>query len=301
MPPQANNLPPPAPVTPVDPGAPPNPNDPINVVDVQYLRNEAGSVMGELIAALPQQNQQLVKNIPFVADPTPGNVNAFAACDDAGQPLMAITDGLLEIEANISNFKATDEIFGTHKLIDYEQMIASQSRPGQALPKSPAGFVDPTQNADARKVARQHVLMDEQLAFVLGHELSHHYLGHTGCANGGGSKSASPADLARAATRVLPTLNQGNEAAADWAGTNNALTAGARRQGAHWTEEGAILTLDFFGVLDTPTPTSVAASFINSHPHPLLRKVGVQAAANTWRATGGQGIQVPSLPQIFGR
>jgi hypothetical protein len=282
------------------PAGPPSPNDPINVIDLAYLRSEAGSVLGETIAALPPQKQQMVSNIPFVADPSPGEVNAFAACDDAGQPLMAITDGLLEIEAYISAFKATDELYGTAKLRDYMQMIAQQSKPQRPLPRPPPGFIDPVQNADGRKVARQHVLLDEQLAFVLGHELGHHYLGHTGCANGGSSR-ASAADLGRILSRSLPLFNQPNEIAADVAGTNSTLTTGAKRQGAKWNEEGALLTLDFFATLDSLSPAAILFGFQNSHPHPLVRRPIVQQAANSWRATGGQGWQIPTLPQLFGQ
>src|SRR6185436_15373194 len=43
----------------------PQPNDPITNLDLAWLRSQAGSVMGELIVALPAGNQQKVANIPF--------------------------------------------------------------------------------------------------------------------------------------------------------------------------------------------------------------------------------------------
>ncbi|MEZ4314341.1 MAG: M48 family metalloprotease [Polyangiaceae bacterium] len=277
-------------------------NDPINNVDIAWLRSEAGAVMGELMAGLSAANQQKVKNIPFFADPTVGEVNAFAACDDQGQPLMAITDGLLEVEANIAQFKANDEIFGTNKLDQYLTLLANQQQPGQPVVKTPPGFTDPAQNVDGRKVQRQHQLFEEQVAFVLGHELGHHYLGHTGCANGagGGSRGVSPADLARLASNVIPLANQPNELAADAAGTNNLLTAGSRRAGYKWTEGGALLTLDFFARLDQLTPMSILFGFERTHPAPQIRKPLVVATANSWRNTGGQGIQIPGLGTLFG-
>lgn len=284
------------------PAAGPQPNDPISTGDLTWLRSQAGSVMGELIMGLSPANQAKVKSVPFFADPTPGEVNAFAACDDQGQPLMAITDGLLQIEANIASFKATDEIFGTNKLDQYLTLLAGQQQAGKPVVQPPAGFVDPGQQADGRKVQRQHQIFDEQVAFVLGHELGHHYLGHTGCANGsgGGSRGVSPADLARLASNVIPLANQPNELAADAAGTNNLLTTGAKRQGYKWTEAGALLTLDFFARLDQLTPASILFGFERTHPSPQLRKPLVQATANTWRASGGQGIVIPSLGTLFG-
>lgn len=94
------------------PNAGPVLNDPINNIDIQFLRNRVSAVVSELVNALPPQTKAKVQNVPLFADTTVGDVNAFAACDDQGQPLMAITDGLLEIEAHIAQFKATDEILG---------------------------------------------------------------------------------------------------------------------------------------------------------------------------------------------
>lgn len=284
------------------PGGLPNPVDPINTVDINWLRNEANNTLSELIAALPTASRGRVDNIPFYADPTVGEVNAYAACDDQGLPLMAITDGLLQIEAYTAQFRATDEIFGTQKLDSYLKLVAQYQRPKQPIVTPPAGFIDPAQNADARKVARQHQLMDEQLAFVLGHELAHHYLGHTGCANGTGKRSGISAnDVGRLLARVVPAFNQPNEIAADVAGTQSLLTAGSKRADYRWNEEGALLTLDFFARLDQLTPASILFGFASTHPHPLVRRPIVQQTANNWRQSGGTGFQLPGLPNIFGR
>jgi hypothetical protein len=262
-------------------------NDPINAIEIGWLRSEAGVVMGSLIDALAPTHQSRVDDIPFVADPTVGMVNAFAACDDQGLPLMAISDGLLEVEAHIAQYKATDELFGTKKLDAYIRLLAQSQRPDQPLVRPAPGFADPSQHVDGRKVARQHQVFEEQLAFVLGHELAHHYLGHTGCANGGASRGVNPADLGRLLSRALPVFNQPNEIQADCAGVNNLLAAGARRQDYRWTEGGAVLTLQFFAALDQLTPATILFAFENTHPHPLVRLPIVTQTANAWRMTGG--------------
>ena len=278
----------PPPAQPPPPGGLPVSNDPINDIDLDWLRSEAGIVMGALLGALPAKAQAKVQGIPFLADPTPGEVNAFAGCDDQGLPFMAITDGLLEVQAQIAQFKSTDEVFGTRKLDDYLRLLAQGQRPGQPLVRPPAGFINAAQHLDARKVGRQHQLFDEQLSFVLGHELGHHHLGHTGCANGhGGSRGVSPGDLGRMMARVLPLFNQPNEIAADITGVNNLLAAGSRQQAYRWTEGGAMLTLTFFATLDQLTPASIVFAFEQTHPHPYLRQPIVQQTANTWRFTGG--------------
>jgi hypothetical protein len=215
-------------------------------------------------------------------------VNAFAACDDAGKPLMAVSDGLLEVMAYLAQFRATDEIFGGRRTDAYIELIATKQRPNQPLVRPAPGFVDPNQHVDGRKVARQNVLFDEEVAFVLGHELAHHHLGHTGCANGqGGSRGVNPSDLGRLLSRAAPVFNQPNEIGSDVAGTNNLLTAGKVRSGAKWNEGGAMLVLSFFAGLDRLSPTDILFGFERSHPPPAFRVPIVQQAANTFRLTGG--------------
>src|SRR4051812_32291598 len=77
--------------------APPQAPDPINTMDLPWLRATAGSVLGELIAALPPASQQRVASVPFFSDSTVGEVNAYAACKQ-GFAFMAMSDGLLQIE-----------------------------------------------------------------------------------------------------------------------------------------------------------------------------------------------------------
>jgi Zn-dependent protease with chaperone function len=268
-------------------------NDTINALDMAALRQRAASILAELVAALPADRQQRVNGIPLVSDATPGEVNAFAGCDDQGTPFMATTDGLLEVVAFSARFRATDEVFGTHKADQYFQMIAQTSRPKTPLQRPGAGFIDPTQDVDGRKVARQNVLFDASLAFVLGHELGHHYLGHTGCANG--QRGLFGGDLSRLLPRVSAGFNQPNEVAADIAGTYNAMTIGSRRQN-RFGEEGAMLVLNFFLAMRRGVSASdVLFAFESTHPHPSVRIPIVQQAANTWRMTGGNPPPVISL------
>jgi hypothetical protein len=248
-------------------------------------------VVGELIGALPPTQSALMQPIPLVFDDKPGEVNAYAACT-SGKALMAITDGLLEIEAQMARAKATDEIFGTRKLDAYLKFVAQNQKPGQPIVRPAVGFWDPVQDIDGRKVGRQHGLFDEAVGFVLGHEMAHHYLLHTGCV-GRPDLPVTPQDLGRVLSNAVPMFNQPNEVAADTNGTNNVLNAGTRRQGYRWTEGGALLTLYFFDAVRDLSPVeSVLFAFELSHPDPAVRIPIVQQTANTWRASGGK-------PSIF--
>jgi hypothetical protein len=283
---------PPAP-PPIPPG-PPVYSDPVSNVDIPWLRMAAGNVLKELVAALPPPQQARVQGIPLVTDSEEGDINAFAACNEERMPVMAITDGLLTVEAYISQMRAIDEVFGTHKLDEYLGYLAQNQRSQQFAP--PQGFVDPAHHVDYRKAVRQRQLMEEQMAFVLGHELAHHYLGHTGCANGlAGQRQVTPADLLRKVQRIVPVTNQMNELYSDNAGVNNLLTAGARRPGYHWTERGALLTLQFFEKLDKAPARSLVTVFLSSHPNPGYRVPKVAEAAQQWRQSGGNLAYPPAF------
>lgn len=266
--------------------------DPINSVDVNFLRGRAGAVLGELVANLPAPQRTRVQGIPLITDSTVGEVNAFASCTRDGKTAMAITDGLLDIQAHLAQARALDELFGSRKVDEYIRFIAQNQKPKTPIVQPPAGMFDPAKTVDARKVARQREVLDEQIAFVLGHELAHHYLGHLPCTATGG---LSAAEVGRVLSDAIPALNQGNELQADSAGINNVLTTGAHRAGYRFTEGGALLTMQFFAGLDQLSPIDILFGFERSHPPPQLRVPVIQQVAAWWRQTGGQGLPIISF------
>jgi hypothetical protein len=274
--------------TPVQPPPAAGP-DPINNLDLNFLRNEGTTILRELVAALPPLQQGRVANIPLVVDSTIGEVNAFASCTREGRAAMAITDGLLEIQAQLARASAHDELGGTRKVDEYIQLIARNQRPKQPIVRPAAGFFDARLDNDPRKLARQRELLDEQIAFVLGHELAHHYLNHLPCTGGG---ALGAAEVGRLLSDAVPAFNQPNELAADISGTNDALTAGARRPGYKFTEGGAMLTMRFFSGLDASSPGDIF-NFERSHPPPAVRIPVIQQTASAWRSTGGRGLPYP--------
>ena len=253
-----------------------------------FLRSEPSSVLAELVAALPDAARAQVQGIPLKVLEDPKEVNAFAGCSTgASSAFMGITVPLLLIAARGAEARAFDELNGTTRYADLAAGIAADVRAQRPVTGPPPGWLPSPQSLDPRKLARQRFLYDEQLAFVLGHELAHHWRGHTGCTVGP-SAAAGPADLARALAGAVPLLNQPLESDADMSGTNNVLDAGARRASGAWTEEGAVMVLDFFSRLQTLGVESLLLGFLNSHPLPQLRLPIVQATASQWRAAGGR-------------
>jgi Zn-dependent protease with chaperone function len=265
-------------------------NDPINLVDRNYLRSRTSTIHQALIAALDATYAAKVSAVPLLFDDEVGSVNAFAACTDQGKAFVVVTDGLLEIAANLAQAKATDDVFGGRKLDEYIRFVAQNQRPKQPIVRPPQGFYVPSQAVDGRKVQRQHEVFDEEVAFVVGHELGHHYLNHLPCTAQGGLGAG---ELARVLAGAVPAFNQPNEVAADVAGTQNVLRAGSRQSGYKWTEQGGLVTMQFFSGLDQLSAETILFGFESSHPPPQLRIPIIQQTASAWRATGGQGLPFP--------
>jgi hypothetical protein len=278
-----------APALPAQPGLPAGP-DPINNTDITFLRGEAQSIIRELISTLPPLQQGRVANIPIVVDSTPGDVNAFATCTKDGKAAMAITDGLLDIQAHLARARAYDEVAHTNKVDQYIQLIAHGQQPNRPIVQPPAGFFEASVDSQPQKLARQRQVLDEQIAFVLGHELAHHYLGHLPCTGAG---NIPLAEVGQMLSSAVPLFNQPNEVAADVSGLNDTLTTGARRNGYHFTEGGALLTMQFFSGLDQSSPVDILFAFESDHPPPAVRLPIIQQTANAWRATGGAGLPYP--------
>ena len=257
------------------------------------MRQRSQQIIAELKAALAPNDRTLVNTVPLVVDDGIGEVNAFAACLKDGRALMAISDGLMEIIAQMARARATDQFFGGNRFAAYLGLVARHQKPKRPIVRPQTGFFNPQQDADGRKVRRQHQLFDEQIAFVLGHELAHHYLRHTGCLGRTGGISLT--DIGRVLSNAVPGFNQPNEAAADVQGVNNLLNAGKRRSDYRWTEGGARMVLDFFLAMKKLSPAeSILFAFEISHPHPSFRIPIVQNTANMWRASGGrsQGMRL---------
>jgi hypothetical protein len=247
---------------------------------------ETRGVIAEDVAALTPDNQARVQGIPLVFDPNPYEINAYAACDAQGHPGVVGTEGLLEAIDAIAQTKATDELYGTRTYDQYLATVipalASSSSASAALPP---GILPPAALSDPRRWSRAHEWFDEIVAFTFGHELSHHWLGHTGCASGTPNLLGVVQSFL---TQVpIPAFTQPAEFQADTEGTNTMLAAGRRRVPQYrWNEEGALALLDFFLHLEQSVglTNQVKVAFLGTHPSSALRSPIVQATARLWYA-----------------
>jgi hypothetical protein len=284
----------PAPAPPQPAPAPPQPapapatNRPLLVplVGTVMWQAEVRAVVVELENNLSDEQRRLVTGIPLVFDPTPTDINAFAGCDDSGAPFVTGTEGLLEAIDAIAQTRATDEMFHTQTYDAYTRAVLPQLTSSQtATAALPLNVIPAQYLADVRRLSRAHEMFDEIAAFTFGHELAHHYRGHTGCAHGQPAGIPPQWSTARRiASSAVPWINQFNENEADQYGTYDVLATGrARRQtGLAWTEEGGLWLFDFFARLDGASGNTGALSYLRSHPNPALRIPALQADAALW-------------------
>ena len=265
--------PPPGPTLPTPTVDPRGATDPVNQLAVPALRAHAATILADLVRSLPADRRARVAGVMLLHDNALGEVNAYATCARDATPIVAISDGLLLIAAHLAQTTATDERFATHQKSDYLAWLHAHDRRAP-----PPGFYLAAYRDDHEKLLRQREVFDEQVAFIVGHELAHHYLGHLGC-DGKLDPVVHVAD-------GVPLFDQATELAADIAAVKNLLTAGHDRPGYAWTEGGALLVLAAFHHRTPRALETILTAFNRTHPLPALRMPLITTTADLWRVTG---------------
>lgn len=256
-----------------------------------FLTTRAGDVHRALVAALDEHQNSQVRDIPFRVVSESRQPNAAAACR-GGTPLMMITSSMLELAAGISETQAYDEAAGTETYEAYVSSVVDAVRQQAAIPRGSPGVHTAPHATHPHKLARQLHLFDQQVAFIIGHELAHHYLGHTSCVGGRSDAEIQRDELARILSHTVPPFEQPREVEADMWGLTNVLEAGRSRTGGVWTEEGGLLNLDFFRRLSDRGGAGLIMVFLSTHPASFIRIPIVRSTAQQWQP----GWRPPRMP-----
>lgn len=258
-----------------------------------FLEQEAQYLINTLSANLEPNHRSRVAGIPLNFMNTLTEVNAAAGCTRGGRSFMVATAAILVLHAATAEARAIDEIAGSRLLQDYSDRTVRLINQEQMVRGLPDGVVPAGLALNPQKLARQRYLYDVQIAFILGHELAHHYRGHTGCANGAPAnpQQGDLEDLQRAVSNLAPLFNQPLEIESDTWGTVNVLDTGSRRTSGRWTEEGAVMSMDFFERLEGLRGSSPLLLFVRSHPPAAIRRPVIQLWAAQWR----NGVRPPAI------
>ncbi len=272
---------------------PPGAFEPDGSFTLPFLEQEAQYLISTLSANLEPNHRSRVANIPLNFVNTLTEVNAAAGCTRGGRAFMVATAAILVLHGATAEARAVDEGASTHLLQDYTERTVRLINQEQVVRGLPDGAVPSAMAFNPRKLARQRYLFDEQIAFILGHELAHHYRGHTGCANGAPAtaQQGDLEDLERSVSNLAPLFNQPLEMEADTWGTVNVLDTGSRRTTGRWTEEGAVMSMDFFERLEGLRGNSPLLFFVHSHPPAALRRPIIQLWSSQWR----NGVRPPAI------
>ena len=257
--------------------------DPINTIDLPALHRKSQRIMAELIAALPAYYRNRVADATLDFDA--GAINAYASCRMHG-PTVTLTDELLHVMAQLARARALEEEFDVDATRVYMRWMAEHQTSDGALAVPPEGRDWIARRLDRQKLTRQHQIFDEGIAWVIGHELAHHYLNHLSCDGDGGVI----VDIHHATEMIIPAFHQPDELAADSAGIANTLAAGRQRKGYAWTQHGALLLLEFLRIVDDTN----ALPLERTHPPAIVRIPILKGATATWYI--GNGAIPPAIP-----
>lgn len=273
--------------------APPGTYDTNGHMTRAFLRQEALDLHRALLGVLDARESEQTRDIPFEIFDEDREPNAAAACTRADRrALMMITTAMLELAAGIAETKAYDEVAGTQTYEQYVTTVIEQVR-GQRPLEGPHPSLHPAPHAlDPHKLARQRHLFDQQVAFIVGHELAHHYRGHTNCVSGRSQAEIQRDELVQILAHTVPPFSQPREVEADMWGVTNVMEAGRVRQGGTWTHEGALLNLDFFRRLSDRGGNDLLRAFFSTHPPSFIRIPIVRSTGQQWRT----GWRPPSMP-----
>lgn len=257
-----------------------------------FLEQETREIHRALLAALDPAQRAQVENIPFEIVDERSEPNAAAACLRSQHARMMITSAMIELAAGISEAKAYDELADTQTYETYVTSVVDQVRREQ-----PVTGVDPSLHTaphatDAHKLARQRHLFDQQIAFILGHELGHHHLGHTNCVGGRTQAQIERDEMAAVLSHTVPPFEQPREIEADMWGLTNVLEAGHERPGGTWSHEGALLNMDFFRRLSDHGGAELVLAFLSTHPPSIIRIPIIRSTAQQWTP----GWRPPRMP-----
>lgn len=285
----ANNGAPLTETAPLPPGA----LEPDGSFTLPFMEQEAQYIIATLTQNLEPAQRARVANIPLNFMNTLTEVNAAAGCTRGRSAFMVATAAILVLHGATAEARAVDELAHTTLLEDYTARTVQLVRQEQMVRGLPDGAVPPAMALDPRKLARQRYLYDVQIAFILGHELAHHYRGHTGCASGAPSspQQGDLEDLQRAVSNLAPLFNQPLELESDTWGTVSVLDAGSRRATGRWNEEGAVMSMNFFERLEGLSGNSPLLFFVRSHPRAFIRRPVIQLWASQWR----NGVRPPAI------
>jgi hypothetical protein len=274
---------------------PPDATDASGLMTIAFLERETESIYRELLGGLTPEHRARVTGIPFHVMDERIEPNAAAGCaPSSGAPMVFITHAMLVVAAATSEARAYDELAGTRTYETYADALGPMMGSSRPVSGLAPGTLTGEHARSRTRLARARHLFDQQIAFILGHELAHHYRGHTGCAGRGAASREEDEALARTLAGTVSMFQQPFEVEADSWGITSVLEVGHTRAGGRWNQEGALISLDTFRRI--AGVTDLRGAFLSTHPPSELRAPIVTQVAGLW-SPGRAPLPEPTIDE----
>jgi hypothetical protein len=135
------------------------------------LREGARAELTKLVAGLTPEDKKRLVGVYVAFDPTPSDALAQVACDDDGDYVVVLSDGLLRLAHAVARAQADDEERGTHRVDEYAAFLAASQVPGRRLLPPPAGSYEGSPASSSAGLREERLA--EALSFVVARELAH--------------------------------------------------------------------------------------------------------------------------------
>lgn len=248
-------------------------------LETQELRQRARAALDALVVGLAPEDRRKVVGLYVAFDPTASDAVALAACDDDGDPVVVVSDGLLRVLDTVASAAAHDDARGSRRVEGYASLLAASQLPGRRLLPPPLGFYPEGEPAPERGGR-----LAGALSFVLARELAHHRAGDVACPrptptreHGDDAWTDAEQRAARETARALyAPAAAGRDDARDAEAASHVLAAGLAL-------EGALAWLRFSRLLEDARPRAPLSALV-THPRSAARLEVVARAATRARA-----------------
>ena len=254
---------------------------------------EARAVVRELEANLTAEQQRLVDGIPLVFDPSPTESTRSPAATTRVRRSSPGPRGCSRPSTRSRRRGRPTSFSGRAPTTRTRRPCCrNSSRRRRRRAVLPATSSRSSTGPTPRRVSRAHEMFDEIAAFTFGHELAHHYRGHTGCAHG--QPAGVPSGLADTAAdccrrRSRSSTRRTRPKPTTWA-DGRARDGQARAgDGAALDGGGRAVALRLLRAARRRRRGEPARRLLRTHPAPVSRPPSSSSGPPPWRVFSTRG------------
>jgi len=237
--------------------------------------------LAELVTALSPAEQKKLAGAYVAFNADEAAVDALPACDDDGDYVVVVSDGLLRLAEAVAYAAASDRTRGTQLVEAYGALLARAQTPAMLplpppvakLPSGPA--TAPTLDGDAR------ALFLDLIAWLVADEVGHVIAGDIVCPHPTAERER--ADDTWTSTEHDAALGSAPQHMQQAARVDTWATEAMLARGR--SEMGAVAWLVVLAAVEQAKATGRLSSYLALHPGSTHRVEALRAAADEWRRT----------------